>query len=185
MAHRRQIPSESDIPMHGWRPYDDFHRERIRAHAKHDANGPSMERKPWDHPIWLAVLVEEVGEVARVLNDEQLGLFDHEEARRKLRTELVQTGAMVAAWIDALEQGERLMGETFVIIGADQYHRLPFLGFSSAKDPRFRGPERSRCGLIRGAVVSIEEARTIRRRSGSGLLHECLQGACWGNGGSD
>jgi len=62
-----QIPSESDIPIHGWRPYSDMHRERIRAHAKHDERDGSMERKPFDHPIWLPVLTEEIGEVARVL----------------------------------------------------------------------------------------------------------------------
>jgi len=97
------IPTEGDIPMHGWRPYSDMHRERIRAHAKHDERDGSMERKPYDHPIWLPVLVEEVGEVARVICDNELGMHLREETRAKLREELVQVGAMVAAWIDAID----------------------------------------------------------------------------------
>lgn len=93
-------PTESDIPMHGWRPYSEFHRERVRAHAKHSPNGGSMEQKDWDHPIWLAVVTEEVGEVARVLCDMALGL---DKGIEDLREELVQVGAMVAAWVDAID----------------------------------------------------------------------------------
>ena len=100
------IPTESDIPMHGWRPYSDMHRERIRAHAKHDQRDGSMERKAWNNAIWLPVVTEEVGEVARVLCDNELGLLDQAEVRAKLREELVQVGAMVAAWIEAID-GER------------------------------------------------------------------------------
>ena len=50
--------------------YDDAHRERIRAHEKHKAKpGGSMEMKPADDPDWFPVLCEEVGEVAREIND--------------------------------------------------------------------------------------------------------------------
>lgn len=98
-------PTESDIPIHGWRPYSDMHRERIRAHAKHDAAGGSMERKAFDDPAWLPVLVEEIGEVARVLCDDALGVLP-EGVRATLRKELVQVGAMTAAWIDAIDAAE-------------------------------------------------------------------------------
>ena len=98
----RQIPTEGDIPMHGWRPYSTIHRERIRAHDKHKASGGSMEVKSWDDSIWLAVVAEEMGEVARILCDTALGLY--EDPRPFLREELVQVGAMVAAWIDAVEE---------------------------------------------------------------------------------
>lgn len=101
----RPIPTESDIPMHGWRPYSDFHRERIRAHAKHD-NLPmhrSQERLPWIHDSWLRVLVEEVGECSRVLNDWELGELPADQVPAALRSELVQVGAMAAAWIDAID----------------------------------------------------------------------------------
>lgn len=99
----RPLPTVSDIPMHGWSPYSDMHRERIRAHAKHAARDGSMEEKPWNHPIWLPVLVEEIGEVARVLCDHELSLHDSGEALRKLREELVQVGAMTAAWVEAVD----------------------------------------------------------------------------------
>lgn len=82
--------------------YDAFHEERLRAHAKHDSNGGSMERKSWDHPIWLAVVGEEFGEVARVLCELQLGNLSVEQGKIKLEGELVQVGAMVAAWLDSI-----------------------------------------------------------------------------------
>jgi NTP pyrophosphatase (non-canonical NTP hydrolase) len=93
-------PRLSSLPANQWQPYSDAQRERIRAHTKHDVNGGSMERKNWDDPIWLAVLVEEVGEVAR---------HRCEAARGKtaplgdLREELIQVLAMTAAWVDAID----------------------------------------------------------------------------------
>lgn len=94
-------PTESDIPPHCLRPYGDVHRERVRAHTKHDARNGSMERKDWNHPIWLPVLTEEVGEVARVLCENELGNLT--DARVRLREELVQVAAMACAWIDAID----------------------------------------------------------------------------------
>jgi NTP pyrophosphatase (non-canonical NTP hydrolase) len=88
-------PSDSDIPMHGWRPYSDIHRERIRAHKLHDDHGQSMERREYTDSRWLPVVVEEVGEVARVLCDG--------ENTNRLRAELVQVAAMVIAWIEAID----------------------------------------------------------------------------------
>jgi hypothetical protein len=90
-------PTESDIPMHGWAPYGDVHRERIRAHAKHGANGNSRENASWDDSEWLAILVEEVGEVAHELT------YDATDRKTNLRKELVQVAAMACAWIDAID----------------------------------------------------------------------------------
>lgn len=90
----RQIPTESDIPLHGWLPYSDVHRERIRAHAKHDAQGHSVERATWEDSRWLPILTEELGEVARCLCDDS--------SRSHLREELIQLAAMATAWIDAI-----------------------------------------------------------------------------------
>lgn len=97
-------PTPSDIPLHGWRPYSDMHRERIRAHEKHDPNGGSRERRTFDDPSWLPVVVEEVGEVARELCEKELGNIDRAELAVRLRAELVQVGAMVAAWLDAIDE---------------------------------------------------------------------------------
>lgn len=102
-------PTESDIPLHGWHPYDEFHRERIRAHAKHDDHGQSMERKEWLDRAWMEVLVEEVGEVAHELNDQRHnGVFptgvEYTELRNRVRTELIQCGAMIAAWVEAIDE---------------------------------------------------------------------------------
>lgn len=92
----RPIPTESDIPMHGWTPYHDIHRARIAAHAKHAER--SIEALPWDNPLLLSILVEEVGEVARALNDAaEIAL---------LRAEIVQVAAAAAAWIDAIDAKE-------------------------------------------------------------------------------
>lgn len=78
-----------------WTPYSDFHAERIRAHAKHDPTGGSMERKTWDDPDFLRVVMEEVGEVAHALT--------YDAVNPDLRGELVQVGAMTAAWVDAID----------------------------------------------------------------------------------
>lgn len=94
----RQVPTESDIPMHGWPPYSDVHMERIRAHAKHQASGESIEQLNPHHPIWLAVLAEEFGEVANAI-------IEHDKGDAELRAELVQVAAVALAWVDALDQG--------------------------------------------------------------------------------
>lgn len=102
MTERRFYPpTKGDIPVHGWSPYDEVHRERMRAHAKHDVNGHSMERRDWRDAVWLPVLTEEVGEVARVLCEGEDGLTPEHKAH--LREELVQVAAMTIAWIDAID----------------------------------------------------------------------------------
>jgi NTP pyrophosphatase (non-canonical NTP hydrolase) len=95
-------PTRSDLPLRAWQPYTDMHLERIRAHDKHDVNGDSMERKRFDDAAWLSVLVEEVGEVARALCDFRHQTTDDATLREHLRDELVQVGAMTAAWLDAI-----------------------------------------------------------------------------------
>lgn len=85
------------------KPYVLMHAERVRAHIKHaDKPGGSMEMHKWDSTDWLPVLVEEVGEVAKVLCDHRHGLLDDIEMIDQLREELVQVGAMTAAWLAAL-----------------------------------------------------------------------------------
>lgn len=102
------LPTESDIPLHGWRPYSEIHRERIRAHEKHKLRDGSMEQKPWNHYIWLPVLTEEVGEAARVLCDYELGepAIHHKAVRAELRKELIQVAAMACAWIESIDKEE-------------------------------------------------------------------------------
>lgn len=78
--------------------YGEILAERERAHAKHGAT--SMERFPVDDMNRLAILVEEVGEVSKEFNEARhdarpLDLY-------RLRKELIQVGAMAAAWADAV-----------------------------------------------------------------------------------
>lgn len=103
------------IPLGDVQPYADIHEERIRAHEKHDHGDPekygvdggtSMERQEFDHPLWLAVLAEEFGEgVGRAIIEGRIFRpeFRTREGIEKLRAELVQLGAMTAAWIDAVD----------------------------------------------------------------------------------
>lgn len=100
----RRIPMRSDSPMLPWPPYTYFHWERVRAHKKHKDNGGSMEQKDWDHPIWPHVVNEEVGEIARAFCEFQLGNLTEVEFKRDLKEELIQVGAMVAAWLDAIDE---------------------------------------------------------------------------------
>ena len=88
--------------------YDDAHRERIRAHEKHKAKpGGSMEMKSADDPDWFPVLAEEIGEVAREINDYRHGLISDDDRMPRLRAELVQVAAMAHAWIAAIDEGAR------------------------------------------------------------------------------
>ena len=83
--------------------------ERVRAHYKH-MNSPtgSMEMKPWTDPSWLAVIMEELGEAAHELNEWQRSGHSSEnisqdERQLRLCKELIQTAAMVCAWIEAID----------------------------------------------------------------------------------
>jgi len=85
-------------------PYQDVHDERISAHNKHGEL--SAEAMPWDSPRWLPILTEELGEVARVINEYDLHNINTPEKCAKLIEELTQVAAMACAWIDALREGE-------------------------------------------------------------------------------
>jgi hypothetical protein len=77
--------------------YDEIHAERLRAHAKH--GDTSMEGLDVADPVRLGVLTEEVGEVARALNEARhRGELDGQQLRR----ELIQVAAMATAWADVL-----------------------------------------------------------------------------------
>jgi hypothetical protein len=86
--------------------YDEIRAERKRAHLKHGET--SMEELPIDDLTRLAVLAEELGEVARVFNDARHN-SDRPDARQidlqktALRKELIQTAAMAAAWADRIK----------------------------------------------------------------------------------
>jgi len=88
----------------------EFVAERGRAHRKHLAT--SMERCAVFADRRCTILTEELGEVARCLNDcVHSNAVDAEHVTRmNLRGELVQMGAMVVAWIAALD-GEELPPE--------------------------------------------------------------------------
>lgn len=79
---------------------DDVRAERHRAHLKHsgrNGNGKSAEEMPHDDPLWLPVLTEELGEVAREI-------CDHRYSRpHALHAELIQLAAMASAWADSIQ----------------------------------------------------------------------------------
>lgn len=66
---------------------------RRKAHAKH--GNSSIEGMPAEHPAWLPVLVEEVGEVAHEMTYDAKG--------GSLRAELVDVLAVASAWLDAID----------------------------------------------------------------------------------
>lgn len=73
--------------------------ERVRAHLKHGAK--SMESANWDDMKRLRILLEEVGEIAKVFNELDAGAIDAPEAMRQCSVEAMQVAAMAAAWSDA------------------------------------------------------------------------------------
>jgi NTP pyrophosphatase (non-canonical NTP hydrolase) len=89
------VTSGEDVQ--GWAVWEAVREERIRAHQKHgdtsmEASAPNTYRR-------LAILMEEVGEVAREFNEAEHGNRPVDLAL--LRKELIQVAAMAGAWADA------------------------------------------------------------------------------------
>lgn len=74
---------------------DAIQAEATRAHLKHGQN--SMLGEQYTAHERLAILVEEVGEVAHELT------YDQDGDPTKLVKELIQVAAMAASWIEVLE----------------------------------------------------------------------------------
>ncbi len=97
-----------------WDPLDpddvEFGRyERALIDVENEMQRQDDKWGPQDHPdiVWLAVLTEEVGEVAKeILERRSGGGFD-------LRKELVQVAAVSVQWLMAMERAER--GEQFKV----------------------------------------------------------------------
>jgi len=79
--------------------------EATRAHLKHGEH--SMLGPHYTSGDRLAILVEEVGEVAHELTYDQGGPGVGEGRRDELVKELIQVAAMAASWIEYLEGGIR------------------------------------------------------------------------------
>lgn len=88
----------NDIPVSA--VYADIFHERQRAHTKHGAQ--SLEYGAWNDPTGrrMRILIEEVGEVAKVLNDAELAGVTPDHAH--LYEELIQAAACATAWADAV-----------------------------------------------------------------------------------
>lgn len=71
--------------------------EATRAHLKHGEH--SMMGQQYTAHERLAILMEEVGEVAHELT------YDQRNDRDKLVKELIQVAAMAASWVEYLEGG--------------------------------------------------------------------------------
>lgn len=89
------------IPTERFDVYAEVRAERERAHAKH--GDTSMEAFPVDDMNRLAILVEEVGEVAMEFNDARHD--DQGVDVWALRKELIQVAAMAVAWADEIGKG--------------------------------------------------------------------------------
>jgi hypothetical protein len=75
--------------------------EATRAHLRH---GEHSMLAPKTDDRRIAILAEEVGEVARELND--AAIEGRPVDRDKLVKELIQSAAMAASWVEALEGGQ-------------------------------------------------------------------------------
>lgn len=80
----------------------DVRDERIRAHEKHEEGSIEKLSGLIEAPLRLSILTEEVGEVAREINDATL--LGEVADRAKLRAELVQVAAVAVAWVAALDR---------------------------------------------------------------------------------
>lgn len=75
--------------------WDEVLAERVRAHRKHGDD--SIESSAADDRSMLAILVEEVGEVAHTLT--------YDGPTEKLASELIQVMAVCSAWLDKVREG--------------------------------------------------------------------------------
>jgi NTP pyrophosphatase (non-canonical NTP hydrolase) len=76
-------------------------RERVvRLHAHHRLPGVDCANPLARHSAKLAVLVEEVGEVAQQINEGTIST----KSRNHLRTELIQVAAVAVAWAESLDE---------------------------------------------------------------------------------
>lgn len=75
--------------------------EGDRAHAKHAAT--SMRAQPWNHHRRMTIFVEELGELARPMNDLEHGDVSLAEALSEARGEAVQLAAMAFDWLVAID----------------------------------------------------------------------------------
>ena len=71
-------------------------------HGDHSMLGPGVTEAER-----LAILTEEVGEVARELNEDRLGNLDGYDWRDRRVRELIQVAAMALSWVEHLEGGAR------------------------------------------------------------------------------
>lgn len=72
--------------------YQEVLQGRLKAHLKHGPN--SIEAEPANSPRWLAILVEEIGEVANALT------YD---TTASIRAELIDVLSVASAWVAALD----------------------------------------------------------------------------------
>lgn len=89
-------PTPSDI-------WSEVRAERERAHRIH--GDMSMEASPWTSERRLRILLEEIGEVAKELNDAEIARRAPD--REAIRKELIQVSAMAGAWADAIPTSAR------------------------------------------------------------------------------
>lgn len=74
--------------------------EASRAHALHGHH--SMLGSAVTESDRLAILTEEVGEVAKELNEDRLGKLDGDWRDQRVK-ELIQVAAMALTWVEHLE----------------------------------------------------------------------------------
>lgn len=94
---RIQSPVLSDLTLHA------IQAEATRAHIRHGEH--SMLGPDYSSGDRLAILVEEVGEVAHELTYDQGSPGVGGGRRDELVKELIQVAAMAASWIEYLEGG--------------------------------------------------------------------------------
>jgi NTP pyrophosphatase (non-canonical NTP hydrolase) len=80
--------------------------EQIRHEANyaHDKHGFHSMLYGTDDKA-LRILTEEVGEVAREMNEIALGNRTHDQYTKQLRAELIQVAAIAVTWIEKLDTG--------------------------------------------------------------------------------
>jgi len=92
-----KVPSPTEVNLLS--PIAWVGEERRRQNAKWGFQNHNALR-------WLGILMEEVGEASREVEQANYGVKDEEEWRARLQYELIQVAAVAVAWCEAIRRKE-------------------------------------------------------------------------------
>ncbi|WP_020497616.1 hypothetical protein [Sciscionella marina] len=88
--------------------FDPTATNQVLTEVQHERTRQHLKWGQQNHPAatWLAILTEEVGELAQATLADQFGTADHHSHSSSLREEATQVAAVAVAWLEHLNRTE-------------------------------------------------------------------------------